>query len=201
MRGRSLGILVLALVTALLAGCGIAAEAMPRPTDPPRAFVQGAPSPTAPPTDAGPITERLFLVRDDALVEVTRHVDRWPTTESLLEDLLAGPSETESTAGLTSVLSGGDVVAGVRVSNGTAVVELAATADNTQRNDEVLAYAQLVCTLTARGDVNGVTFVYRGQPIAVPRADGSLPETPETPLTAADYATLIASTTPTPRAT
>ena len=141
--------------------------------------------------------ERLFLVKDDTLTPVIRHVERQPTTDSLLNDLLAGPTDNERATGITSALQGGNVVAGIHLSGGQAVVELASAMDNTARNDEVLAYAQLVCTLTGRPDVDGVTFTRNGQPIGVPRGDGSLAQGP---LTAADYASLLASPSPSPRA-
>jgi hypothetical protein len=54
------------------------------------------------------------------------------------------------------------------------------------RSDEVLAYGQMVCALTSQGaDVGTVSFASGGQPLAVPRADGSLVAGA---LTIADYA-------------
>ena len=166
----------------MLAGCGVTAETAPRPITPPRGFLQTTTSPTPEPTGSGPVTVQLFLVKDDALVA------------ELLADLLAGPDDSERSAGLSSALQGGDVVSNIHVSDRRAVVELSTTIENAARNDEVLAYAQLVCTLTARADITGVTFTHNGQPIGVPRADGSLTQGP---LTAADYTTLLATAPPT----
>lgn len=194
MTGRPRRIVALALASTVLAGCGVTAEATPRPITPPRGFLQTSTSPTPEPTGSGPVTEQLFLVKDGALVPVARHVDHQPSTDDLLADLLRGPDDSEQAEGLGSSLQGGDVVSNVHVSDGRAVVELSATIENAARNDEVLAYAQLVCTLTGRADVTGVTFTHNGQPIGVPRADGSLTQGP---LTAADYATLLAPPSPT----
>jgi len=192
--GRPHRILALALANTVLAGCGVTAETTPRPITPPRGFLQTTTPPTPEPTGNGPVTEQLFLVKDSALIPVTRHVDHQPTTDDLLADLLAGPDDSEQAEGLSSALQGGDVVSNIHVSDRRAVVELSTTIENAARNDEVLAYAQLVCTLTARADITGVTFTHNGQPIGVPRADGSLTQGP---LTAADYTTLLATAPPT----
>lgn len=187
-------VIALALASSVLTGCGVTAEATPRPITPPRGFLHTTTSPTPKPTGSGPVSEQLFLVKDGALVPVTRHVDHQATTADLLTDLLTGPTNNESATGLTSALFGGNMVSGVHVTDGQAIVELSATTDNTARNDEVLAYAQLVCTLAGHADVTGVTFTHNGQPVGVPRADGSLTQGP---LTAADYATLLATASPT----
>lgn len=194
MKGRPRHLAAAALSTMLLAGCGVTAETTPRPITPPSGFLQTTTSPTPEPTNSGPISEQLFLVKDGALVTVTRHVDHQPTTADLLGDLLTGPTDQERADGISSALLGGNVVSGVHIDNGQAVVELSASIENSARNDEVLAYAQLVCTLAGRADVNAVTFTHNGQPVGVPRADGSLTQGP---LTAADYTTLLASASPT----
>jgi hypothetical protein len=137
---------------------------------------------------SGSVRERLFLVRDGALVPVVRHVPTQPTAEALVTDLLAAPDDAERAAGLTTALLGAPPVTAVHVVNGLAQVELAQPAEGATRNDDQLAYAQIVSTLTARPDITGVVFVRDGQPLGVPRGDGSRSTGP---LTAADYANLI----------
>lgn len=174
----------------VLASCGIPPESSPRPVDPPRGPFQALASRSpATGTTSGTVPEQLFLVRDGRLVMVTRHVVREPTVDSLMVDLLDGPTASEREAGFTSALLGGRVVAQVRLIDSRAVVELAVVIEGAGRNDEMLGYAQLVCTLTARPEIHGVTFTRDGQPIAVPRDDGSLSVGP---LTTADYRQLIA---------
>jgi hypothetical protein len=56
------------------------------------------------------------------------------------------------------------------------------------RSDTALAFGQIVCTLATRPSAAAVGFTHSGQPLGVPRADGSL--SPGL-LTAADYATLL----------
>ena len=185
---RSAGLAAAVLAATALAGCGVSAQSAPQPVDPPRGPFQAVTSPTPAATDSGPVAQRLFMVKDGKLVAVTRHADRQPTVQTLIDDLLAGPTKAERDAGITSALQGAATVSGVRLDGDRATIELAAPLAETGRNDEVLAYAQVVCTLTARPEIRGVTFTRHQQPVRVPRADGQLSQGP---LTAADYADLV----------
>lgn len=183
-------ILLPALTVALLAGCGIAAEGAPRGADPPPGPFPAlaSPTPAAPFIAAsGAVAEQLYFVKDGKLVAVTRHVDTMPTVDELITALQTGPTDAERDTGLSSALLRSDV-ASLIIDDGQAVVALASPIDGTGRSDEALAYAQLVCTLTARTEISGVSFTRDGQSLAVPRGDGSLSPGP---LTAADYATLV----------
>jgi len=171
-----------ALVCCLvLAGCGVPVERVPRPLDP--SVTVGSPdAPTAP---VGAVAEKLYMVRDNQLVAVERRVDAPPDLTRQLTDLMSSPTEQERNTGLGSALAGTDLISGVQLEDGTAVVAVTTSI----RTDEVLAYGQIVCTLAARDDVDAVQFVQNGRPLEVPRADGVLTADP---LTAADYYTLIA---------
>ncbi|MEU2611037.1 GerMN domain-containing protein [Micromonospora sp. NPDC007271] len=171
----------------LLAGCGVPVDDAPRP-------VQSPPGPLPSPvgggaaSNAGRANESLCFVRGDRLVTVVRRVDYLPDVDTHLRHLLAGPGNMERDAGFTSALTGTASVAGAQLSGGVADVEVGGAGDETGRSDEILAFGQIVCTLTSRADVHGVTFRRDGQPLEVPRADGSLSRLP---LTATDYAPLI----------
>ncbi|WP_432825051.1 GerMN domain-containing protein [Dactylosporangium sp. CA-092794] len=170
----------------LLAGCGVPTESEPR-TIQPSVVVGSFEGPIAVGTARpGAFVERLYLVRDNELVIVDRRVAVPPSPERQLDDLIAGPTPQERDNGLDSALSGTDFITGVQLRDGIAVVEVAA--DSSIRNDEILAYAQVVCTLAARADVSSVQFAHDGQPIDVPSADGSITREP---LTEADYSSLI----------
>lgn len=176
------------LACLLLGACGVPTDAEPRPLAPSVAIGSyegpiGARHPSA-----GAFVERLFLVRGERLVAVDRALDSTPSPQRHLDDLVSGPTPQERDEDLDSALAGTDIITGVRVRNGTAIVGLAG--DNPIRNDEILAYGQIVCTLASRADVETVQFVQDDQPLEVPRADGSL--TPD-PLTQADYGSLIAT--------
>jgi hypothetical protein len=127
-------------------------------------------------------------VRDSKLVAVRRAGPRLPTVEAQLEHLLAGPTEAEHEDGLSSALTGLGLTARLGIEATEAVVELGSRPDRAGRSDEVLAYGQIVCTLTARPEIDTVVFHYEGQPVDVPRGDGSLGRRP---LAASDYASLV----------
>jgi hypothetical protein len=173
-----------------LGACGVPVDNAPREAHPPAAardrLAAGAPT-TKP---SGSVPEHLFLIRDGNLVPVVRHVGVAPSVNTHLADLLAGPDAREQADGLSSALLGVNPVSTVTMVNHVAHVELAdPTAAGNARNDDQLGYAQLVCTLTTRPDIVGVVFTRDGQPIGVPRGDGSLSTGP---LSGADYANLIA---------
>lgn len=176
------------LLVLLAAGCGVPVEDTPRVIEvgTPSRAATGAPSAAA----SGPAAESLYLIRDGSLVAVQRRLAAEPDPQRLLGDLLAGPTEAEQDRGLGTALGGRDVVASVRLIDGIAYVELPAGIENTGRNDDVLAFGQIVCTLTSRRDVTGVVFTRQGARIGVPLPDASLSQDP---LRAADYAALIAN--------
>lgn len=185
--------LAAAAVSVVLAGCGVAAQATPQPIQPPAGALGSLAAPPGA-TDSGRTPEDLYFVKDNAVIRVVRHVRAPVTIESVVRDLLAGPSDAESADGYTSALLGDSVVDSVDVNAGQAVVALTSPVADSARNDEVLAYAQLVCTLTTLPQIGGVTFTTDGAPVAVPRGDGSLqPKVAGqlVPLTAADYTELV----------
>ncbi|WP_433112987.1 GerMN domain-containing protein [Micromonospora sp. CA-246542] len=182
-------LLGLALV-ALLAGCGIPADDAPRPVPPPRGpFPTTADTPSADTAPAGPATETLCLVRDNRIVPVLRSVDRPPTIEEHLRHLFAGPTTAERDTDLTSALPGAVNAVGVTLSASQARVMVDEPGDDAGRSDEVLAFGQIVCTLTSRHEVSTVRFLRDERPLGVPRADGLLSAQP---LSRVDYAPLIA---------
>jgi spore germination protein GerM len=177
-------------------GCGVPAESEPRAitVDSGRSAKASGPGTAVPEVDASDrtdaIAEVLYFVRDGRLVAVRRAVDRLPASEKHLEHLLAGPSDAEHDQGLSSALTGLGITARLRVERLTAVVDLGVRPENAGRSDEVLAYGQLVCTLTSRPDIDTVSFHYDGEPVDVPRGDASLGRQP---LTADDYRRLVAA--------
>ncbi len=172
----------------LAAGCGISAESQPRTLDPGSApFRSVGQSPTAAPSGAG--RALVYLVRDGAIVAVVRRVPDPPSPDAVLAALVAGPSGRESDAGLTTAVLSGITLDQQGIDARVAYVDVpASSATESGRNDEVLAFAQIVVTLTALPNVTGVRFLRDGQPLDVPRADGSLAQIP---LTRRDYTDLL----------
>lgn len=183
------------LAVSALTGCGVSAQDRPRLIASPHGPfpLPASPQPTssAPsPMESGAVTEQLCYIRNDMLVVVSRQVATPTTPQDQIQLLLDGPSAQERNAGLTSALTGASVITGVRVQADEAIVDVAEGLAGTSRNDEVLAFGQVVCTLTSRPDVERISFQADGQPLGVPRADGSLSSGP---LTVSDYASIIAA--------
>ncbi|WP_262286067.1 GerMN domain-containing protein [Micromonospora sp. MA102] len=184
MTRRLLPVLVAA---ALLGGCGVPVDDEPRPVRPPAG---GFPTPagTATAEPDGRVDEPLCFVRGDGLAAVTRRVDGLPEVDTHLQHLLAGPDGAERGRGLATALPGTVAVAGATLAGAVVTVDVRQAGEETGRNDEVLAFGQIVCTLTQRPDVDSVAFRRDGQPLEVPRADGNVSSLP---LTAADYRPLL----------
>jgi spore germination protein GerM len=173
-------------VTALMAGCGVSIQQAPHPVEIPGLAGTPVSGPTQ--TPQGSVTETLYLVKDGHLMAVGRSVPQQPSPSQHLSDLLAGPAVTEQQQGLSSALAGTDLRLAVQVRDGQATVELATSLEGTGRTDDILAFAQIVCTLDSREDVETVSFTRAGEPVEVPRADGALTSQP---LTSGDYANLV----------
>jgi spore germination protein GerM len=179
---RALAALVLALL--VLAGCGVPPDDEPRRLgEPGRTDGIGGPAPNA----VGSTVLRLYLVRDGRLARVPRRVPAPQTPAEQLDTLLAGPTAEESDDGLSSALST-MTVTGLRLAGRRATITLGNRAGQGFRSDEVLAFGQIVCTLTNLPDVGTVSFEADGAPLWVPRGDGILADTP---LTIADYSDLL----------
>jgi hypothetical protein len=184
MKGQPLALICAVLMTS---GCGVPVDDAPRRVPvPPGPFA----TPTADPTlsSAGRVAEPICLVRGDRLARVVRPVDYLPDITTHLDHLLAGPTETDRGAGLTTALTGTAPRVRGTLAGGVAEVEVVGATDESGRSDEIMAFAQFVCTLTSRADVHAVAFRRDGQPLEVPRADGSLTTAP---LTAGDYRPLM----------
>jgi spore germination protein GerM len=177
-----------ALAACLLASCGVPAQDEPHLVELPRQPLVTAGPGIAGTAGTGEVAEVLCLVRDGRLVQVVRRLDQPPSLQLQVEHLLAGPSELERNTGLTTALVGMSLT--VELSGGgEAHVGIAEGAEDTARSDEILAYGQIVCTLTSTAAVNSVVFTRGNERLEVPRADGSLSSGP---LRGSDYATLIA---------
>lgn len=175
-------------IVMLVAGCGVPAEDEARPLPTPGNLSGSAPTADGSRSPVGTLAQPLYFVRRGRLVPVVRWIEPGTPLEELARTLLAGPTTAEADADLTNALTGTVTILGVRRSGAVAVVDIGDRPAETGRTDEILAFGQIVCTLTARSDVNGVVFVRGDQPLEIPRSDGSLSSEPTT---AANYADLI----------
>ena len=171
---------------ALLVGCGVPQDDAPRALDPAKAPVGAQARATAVPEPVGNARVILYFVRGGQVVQVTRQVPQPTSVEPLLDLLFAGPTAAEKAAGASSLIPSSLTVVRVEQQGENAVVTLSSNED--QVRPEMLAYAQIVATLTPERAA-GVQFRRDGAALPVPRADGSLTDAP---VSRQDYLTLLA---------
>jgi len=180
------GACVLAVVAA---GCSVSAQGSPKMTAD-DAVPFGLLKPDAPalvPPVSAPVTESVALcfVEDGRLGVVQRSLDAVASLSDVVEALTEPP--TTAGASLTTALSP-SLVVGVRLQGGVVQIDLSPAVSALGGSNQLLAVAQLVCTLTARPGVGQITFTVSSAPVDVPRGDGSLTADP---VSRDDYATLL----------
>lgn len=129
----------------------------------------------------------VYLVRQDRLVAVQRQVRSPVSSGRLLTALLEGPTESEAAAGFRSAISSEARVRDVTASAGVVTIELSEEFVEVAGQDQILALAQIVFTATETDTAGAVRFRLAGEPVEVPRGDGTLTSAA---LTRADYAAL-----------
>jgi len=173
--------LVLAvLIGALIAGCGIPASSAPQAiakSDVPFHLLDpSSPSTSTPFNAPAGVSEVIFLVDSTLhLTPVHRIVAPPANLTQMVNLLLLGPTDVDSTNGIQSFLTGATTRspssngALVTLANGVATVDFATNpVQVVGANQTLLAIAQVVFTVTQQPNVNGVLFEIADQPIEVP---------------------------------
>ena len=117
-------------------------------------------------------TAVVYLLADDRLVPVDRQVPSDATLADLLELVVAGPTDQERSLGITTAVPAGAVATAVEA-RGVATVELTEAFGDVRSEEQLLALAQLIYTLTERPGLGGVAFTLGGEEVSVPVPDGS----------------------------
>jgi spore germination protein GerM len=168
----------------LLMACGIPIESEPEAID---IDVE-----TSPEDDGPPPGERaaasIYLVRDEALVHVTRDLPTPSSPEIIFDSLLDGVTDPEELANLRTAIPPGTSALGVRTEGAALVVDLSLEFVSVGGEEEILAVAQIVLTATSIEGVDRVVFFVEGVPTDVPVASGALSTEP---VAADDYASLV----------
>lgn len=132
----------------------------------------------------------LHFVAGDRIVETTIELVSPATETRVLAALVAGPPPGESGVGLRSAIPA-TLVVDLTVARGVATLDVdRAFLEALTPLDQRLAIAQLVLTLTRRPGIGQVLVVEAGEPIAVPRGNGSLAPA-GTAVSYDDYARLL----------
>jgi spore germination protein GerM len=160
----------------LCAGCGIpnddAAKAIDD-DDLPRSLVRSETTAEQTPTSEAGQPVFLFYIDGVRLVVVAEEMPPDPSLRAVINRLAKGPSDLVAAQGFRSALSAGEAIASVSLERGVALVDLSESFAQTPVSDQVLGLGQIVLTATSRPGVGQVRFTLEGQPVEVPRADGS----------------------------
>ncbi|MGC1513054.1 MAG: GerMN domain-containing protein [Acidimicrobiales bacterium] len=145
--------------------------------------------PLLPPVTAA-VTETVslcFVDVDGAVVAVDAALDPPIDLPDVVEALAEPPGSAAGS--LRTAVGEPPLVRDVRLVAGVARVDLLPAITELGGDEQLLAVAQLVCTLTGRPGVGLVSFTLVGSPVDVPRGDGSLTSGP---VSRDDYANLVA---------
>lgn len=178
MRARTV---VLALAVSGV-GCGVPTDEGPRPIPHDRVpfeLLDPAPIPTTPPgTPAGSASATVFMVAGDRLAPVPRNVPAPASPEKVLQALFDGVVPEEAARNLRSAVARTTQVSVAEEPGGRLRVELTPAFLATATDQQALAVAQIVYTLTGLPGVDSVSFTVEGRPVEVPSGDGALKSGP-----------------------
>lgn len=181
MSRRILVPLVLVLLLAL-AGCGIPTDGEPRPLADETASTA---APTVP--EDAEASATVYLVRGaESLEAATRGLTGAKSPSTVVEALLAQPSDEEVASGLSTSIPLGTTALEVTQDGDLVVVDLSDDWESLVQPGALLAYAQVVLTLTDLGGVERVRFRIEGVGIPAPTINQGDLDTVD----AADYAGL-----------
>ncbi len=162
-------LLGLLLASTALAGCTLIPTSSTPQLIAPKRVGLGLLGKTIPGTNNGRVT---FISQPVYIVDATGHlsassriVPSPPVLESVLRQLIIGPTTIESLAGYTSALPKNLLILSASFRDGIGYIDLATTLAKMPRSQEILAVGQLVLTARDVGITLGVTV--RGVEITV----------------------------------
>lgn len=182
---------LLVLTALTLVACGVPLDSEPRLYGHEvRAAVEAAVAPPVAGIDeegTGGALVDLFFVADDRLAAVRRRIPS-SAPRLIVLALIEGPGAVEEGLDLRTAIPPATLVRSVSISGRVAKVDLSRDFAVVGGEEEILAVAQVVVTLAARPEIDGVMFALDGVATGVPRADGALVDGP---LTIADFRPLV----------
>jgi spore germination protein GerM len=180
----------LTLVALVLPACAVQEQQRPREVDdesvPFDLLARDAPPLVPTSSLSGTESVTLCYVEGDEIVQLPLRLDQPITLANVVAALDAPPSDSPES--VRTAVGEPSIVGQVDVRAGIAHVDLRSAVSTLGSDDQLLAIAQLVCTLTARPGVGQVSFTLEGSPVDIPSGDGSL--TAE-PVSRDDYAQLL----------
>ncbi|WP_138760221.1 GerMN domain-containing protein [Modestobacter altitudinis] len=171
----------MAVLAVLLCGCGVGTQDRPEALG----FSETPSASRADDVPSGTADVQVYFVRGTRLEPVVRSA----TAEDLptsLEALVAGPGRAEVLAGLRTAIAPETEPTLTSLPDGTVQVDLPRELTGLTGGNQLLAFAQLVWTLTDVPPVRAIRFTSVGAPVEVPTDSGLTGE----PVDRADYASV-----------
>lgn len=177
--------LLLGPVAILLVGCGIPLDSGPEVFD----LEEFNPPVEDGPTLGEMAAASMYLVRDEALMHVTRDLALPLDATTILTSLFDDVTEPEVRANLRTAIPPEARILGVTAEGTILCIDVSREFAIIGGEEEIFAVAQIVLTASHIEGVEAVTFELEGVPTPVPFANGALSVEP---VSADDYASLVA---------
>lgn len=169
-------------VRVALIGLCLAVVACGVPLDPVPEVVErevGAPDPEVAELEADDlVAASLYLVDEGVIVPVTRDLPEPVDTLTILESLLGGTTEPEERRGLRTSIPDATRVLDLKQTGSTVRLDLSSDFAAVGGEEELLAVAQVVLSVTEVEGVEAVVFELEGVQTDVPLPNGVLTDEP-----------------------
>lgn len=192
-RRRGPQALVVSAVALLVIGCGVPMDqtaTVAPDADVPYDLLSSTTTTTPPSGSPAEGETTICLAVDGLLLSLGRDRGGDPPLSTLEALVGAGPTEGESSLGLRSVVEGVDLIDGIEQAGNVGEVSLGGRFAELAADQQLLAVAQLTCTLTSQPGIDTVTFQLDGDDVEVPVESGELVDRP---VARADFGRLIAN--------
>lgn len=176
--------LLLLGLAVFLVGCGVPVESEPQRLD----IESALPVEIEERSAEGVTMVTVHLVRNERLLARTRDMPGPPGLETVMSALLGGTTALEDREGLRTAIPSGTRLLGARREGSVASLDLSGEFVAVGGEEEILAVAQIVLTVTSLEGISAVLFELEGIPTGVPVAGGALSTDP---VDAVDYAELV----------
>jgi spore germination protein GerM len=169
------------------ASCGNGQQSQPVKLDPkgvPFGLLAPATTTTAPAPETPKYPFVVYFEGPDGVVPVIRTSPTPPDPMAVREKLLEGPTNEEAEVRMRTALPKGAIGKVTDPVKNTVTVDLLAPFTQVIGTEQAIALAQIVMSLTLLHGVTKVRFMIDGEPVSVPRGNGTLTRGP---VTRADY--------------
>ncbi|MDE3206224.1 MAG: GerMN domain-containing protein [Acidobacteriota bacterium] len=160
----------------MLSGCAIPNDRSPVALNQTVASTSTSTTLGRPGSDSSRLT--IYLIGPDGLLVARLRPDPSTTVATAVQDLLAGPTDTETADGLTSALPSGTRLEHARVTGSTAVLDFNESLASSSGKEQLLAFAQIVLTAVAVKGITHIEISVAGQTVNAPEPNGTLAEGP-----------------------